>query len=400
MTTTIALIVAAGRGLRAGGGLPKQYREIAGAATLRHTVEAFLTHPEITNVRVVIHPDDRTLYDSALAGLSVMEPAHGGATRQASVANGLESLIQDAPDHVLIHDGARPFTEPETISRVIAALADNDGAIAALPVSDTVKRAKGSSAIIDATVPREDLWRAQTPQGFHFKSILAAHRNAQGQELTDDAAVAEAAGLSVALVMGSPDNIKITTPVGFDLAERYMAQKCPQHSTNPETMAWETRTGTGFDVHRFAPGSFVTLCGVEVPHDQGLSGHSDADVGLHALTDALFGALCDGDIGQHFPPTDPQWKGASSDQFLIYAVERLRARGGRLLHLDVTLICERPKIGPHREAMTARIGDIVGLSTSRISVKATTTEELGFTGRGEGIAAQAAVTIELPRLSI
>ncbi len=404
MTKTVALIVAAGRGLRAGGGIPKQYRDIAGVPVLRYTVEAFRHHPAVEAVRVVIHPDDRSLYDAALAGLDLLEPVHGGATRQESVALGLESLNGGSVERVLIQDGARPFTDEDTITRVIEALDRHDGAIAALPISDTVKRAHatagGEAPRIAETVPRDGLWRAQTPQGFAFGPILDAHRKAQGQDLTDDAAVAEAAGLSVALVLGSPDNIKITTPIGFEIAERTMAYQqmdAPAARGPAGPPAWETRTGTGFDVHRFGEGTFVTLGGVEIPHDNGLSGHSDADVGLHALTDALFGALSDGDIGHHFPPTDPQWKGAASDQFLIYAVERLRARGGRLLHLDLTLICERPKIGPHRDVIAERIAEIVGVSRARVSVKATTTEELGFTGRREGIAAQAAVTVELPR---
>ncbi len=422
---TVALIVAAGRGMRAGGGIPKQYRDVAGAPVLRRTIQAFLNHDRIAGVRVVIHPDDRGLYDAAVAGLDLMDPVMGGATRQASVCNGLESLEAMGPDAVLIQDGARPLTDGATISRVIDALETHDGAIAALPASDTIKRAAPKRTAPDTgpgadlpeiaeTVPRETLWRAQTPQGFRFGAILAAHRAASGQgaasglgaaagkELTDDASVAEAAGLSVALVQGSDTNIKITSPGDFKLAERLMSET-DQTKTAPSTAStgpvhgWETRTGIGFDVHAFEAGDAVILGGVTIPHTAKLKGHSDADVGLHALTDALFGAMCDGDIGQHFPPSDEKWKGAASDQFLIYAVERLRARGGRLVHVDLTLICERPKIGPHREAITARVADIVGLTPDRVSVKATTTEQLGFTGRSEGIAAQAACTIELPR---
>ncbi len=399
MNQTIALIVAAGRGLRAGGGMPKQYRDVAGAPVLRHTVRAFLDHPAIDGVCVVIHEDDRALYDAAVAGLDILPPAHGGATRQQSVALGLESLVPLAPRAVLIQDGARPLTDADTISRVLETLGPHAGAIAAQPASDTIKRAAsdtdGPLALIAETVPRETLWRAQTPQGFLFAPILEAHRQAAGRELTDDAAVGEAAGLDVALVQGSDRNIKITSPDDFQLAERLMAENTqPRGET---VQSWETRTGLGFDVHAFEPGNAVILGGVEIPHEAKLKGHSDADVGLHALTDALFGAMVDGDIGQHFPPSDPQWKGAASDQFLIHAVERLRARGGRLVHLDLTLICERPKIGPHREAITGRIAEIVGVTPDRVSVKATTTEQLGFTGRREGIAAQAAVTIELPR---
>ncbi len=401
MSQTIALIVAAGRGLRAGGGIPKQYRDVAGRPVLRRTVEAFLNHWEIANVRVVIHPDDRLLYDAALDGLAVMEPVHGGDSRQESVALGLESLSEAPPDRVLIQDAARPLTDADTISRVIAALAIQPGAIAALPASDTIKRAKPPAsaqapASIAETVPRETLWRAQTPQGFRFSEILEAHRAARGKALTDDAAVAEAFGIEVALVEGTDRNIKITSPNDFQFAERLMAETSPMPNAGP-ALTWESRTGTGFDVHAFEPGAAVILGGIEIPHSAKLKGHSDADVGLHAITDALFGAMADGDIGSHFPPSDPQWKGAASDQFLIYAVERLRSRGGRLVHLDLTLICERPKIGPHREAMTARVADIVGITPDRVSIKATTTEQLGFTGRREGIAAQAAVTIELPR---
>ncbi|MGF1455228.1 MAG: bifunctional 2-C-methyl-D-erythritol 4-phosphate cytidylyltransferase/2-C-methyl-D-erythritol 2,4-cyclodiphosphate synthase [Alphaproteobacteria bacterium] len=402
MAGTVALIVAAGRGMRAGGGIPKQYRDVAGEPVLRHTVRAFLEHRAVDAVRVVIHPDDRGLYDAATAGLPVLDPVHGGETRQQSVALGLQSLKDLSPERVLIQDGARPLTDAATIGRVLKALESHPGAIAALPASDTIKRtgADGTGAdvppLITETVPRETLWRAQTPQGFVFAAILDAHDRAGGRELTDDAAVAEAAGLAVALVRGSDRNIKITTPDDFQFAERLMTESRPSPAPDA-TPQWESRTGLGFDVHAFEPGNAVILGGVEIDHDAKLKGHSDADVGLHALTDALFGAMVDGDIGQHFPPSDPQWKGAASDQFLIYAVERLRARGGRLVHLDLTLICERPKIGPHRDAIARRIADIVGVTPDRVSVKATTTEQLGFTGRREGIAAQAAVTIELPR---
>ncbi len=404
MGGTVALIVAAGRGIRAGGGMPKQYRDVAGEPVLRHTVRAFLDHGAVDAVRVVIHPDDRGLYDAAVTDLAVLDPVDGGATRQESVFLGLKSLEDRSPERVLIQDGARPLTDADTINRVLDALKSHPGAIAALPASDTIKRTgattrahqSDATPLICETVPRETLWRAQTPQGFAYGAILDAHRQAADRELTDDAAVAEAAGLGVALVRGSDQNIKITTPDDFQFAERLMTET--RTSQAPDAMPqWESRTGLGFDVHAFEPGNAVILGGVEIAHDAKLKGHSDADVGLHALTDALFGAMVDGDIGQHFPPSDPQWKGAASDQFLIYAVERLRGRGGRLVHLDLTLICERPKIGPHRDAITQRIADIVGVTPDRVSVKATTTEQLGFTGRREGIAAQAAVTIELPR---
>lgn len=388
MLKTIALIVAAGRGHRLGGSLPKQYLPLAGQPVLRHTVRRFLAHPGIDAVRVVIHPDDRDLYDQAVGDLGLGEPIVGGATRQDSVRLGLEALAADAtlgaPDLVLIQDAARPFTDTATIDAVLAALKDHPGAIPALAVADTLKRAEGAQ--IAATVPRAGLYRAQTPQGFRFANILAAHRALAGQELTDDAALLEAAGQTVALVPGREENFKITTAEDLMRAETLLGA------------GFETRSAGGFDVHRFADaGDHVMLCSVAVPHDRGLEGHSDADVGLHALTDALLGCIAAGDIGQHFPPSDPQWKGVSSDRFLAHAAELVAAKGGRIVHVDVTLICERPKVGPYREAMTARIAEILGLTPDRVSVKATTTEQLGFTGRREGIAAQAMATIELPR---
>lgn len=383
MTTTAALIVAAGRGQRFGGSLPKQYAPLAGVPLLRHTLRTFVAHPAVDRVRAVIHPDDRALYDAAAEGLGLGEPVAGGASRQESVLRGLESLAGGPPARVLIHDGARPFVSAAVIDRVLAALADTPGAIAALPVVDTLKQ--GEAGRVAGTRARDGLWAAQTPQGFRYADILAAHRAAAGQELTDDAAVAERAGLAVALVDGSRENIKVTSQEDLAVAERWLrgAQA-------------ETRVGQGFDVHAFGPGDHVTLCGVRVPHEAGLVGHSDADVGLHALTDAILGALGAGDIGSHFPPSDPQWKGADSGQFLAHARDLVAAAGGRLLHLDVTLVCERPKIGPHRDAMVARIAQLLDLPAARVSVKATTTERLGFTGRGEGIAAQAVATVQLP----
>ena len=383
MSKTAALIVAAGRGQRFGGALPKQYATLAGVPLLRHTLCAFAAHPAVATVRAVIHPDDRPLYEAAAAGLDLAEPVAGGASRQDSVLRGLESLAGDPPARVLVHDGARPFVSAAVIDRVLSALDDSPGAIAALPVVDTLKR--GAAGRVAGTQDRAGLWGAQTPQGFRYADILAAHRQAAGEELTDDAAVAERAGLAVALVEGSRENMKVTSQEDLAVAERWLrgAQA-------------ETRVGQGFDVHAFGPGDHVTLCGVRVAHDAGLVGHSDADVGLHALTDAILGALGAGDIGSHFPPSDPQWKGADSGKFLQHARDLVAAEGGRLLHLDVTLICERPKIGPHRDAMVARIAALLDLPAARVSVKATTTEKLGFTGRGEGIAAQAVATIELP----
>lgn len=379
----VALIVAGGSGRRFGAERPKQYCDLLGKPVLRRTVEAFLDHPGISRVQVVIDPACRDLYDAAVEGLRLPEPVAGGRARQDSVRNGLEALAAAAPDRVLIHDAARPLVGAQTISAVIDALAHHPGAIAAVPVADTLQR--GENGLVAGVVERAGLWRAQTPQGFRFADILAAHRAAAGQELTDDAAVAERAGLAVALVPSMEENFKVTTPDDLTRAARLIA-----------TTLGDVRTGTGFDVHRFAEGDFVTLCGVRVPHDRKLEGHSDADVGLHALTDAILGALGSGDIGSHFPPSDPQWRGADSARFLRHAADLVAQRGGVIAHVDVTVICERPKVGPHREAMVARVADILGIAADRVSVKATTTERLGFTGRGEGIAAQAVATVRLP----
>ncbi len=382
MTETVALVVAAGRGQRFGGPLPKLYAELAGRPVLGHALARLTAHPRIDRVLAVIHPDDRALYDRAATGLELPEPITGGASRQESVRLGLESLAPHAPAVVLIHDGARPFVGAAVIDRVLDALGNSTGAIAALPVTDTLKR--GEDGHITGTVARAGLWRAQTPQGFRFAEILAAHRNIAAQELTDDAAVAERAGLAVALVEGAPENIKVTTQEDLIRAERWFADTT------------ETRVGQGFDVHRFGPGDQVMLCGIAIPHDAGLLGHSDADVGLHALTDAILGGLGAGDIGLHFPPSDARWKDAESAVFLRHAGSLIAEAGGRIRHLDVTLICERPRIGPYRAAMVARIAELLGIDGSRVSVKATTTEGLGFTGRGEGIAAQAIATLSLP----
>lgn len=380
MTGTIALIVAGGRGVRAGGGTPKQYRGLAGAPLLRHTVARFARHARIDGVCVVIHPDDRALYDTAVAGYALLDPVHGGATRQDSCRNGLEALERLGPRNVLIHDAARPFVNAGTIDRVIDTLSDNTPAVlAAVPVADTLKRA-GTDNRVKATVDRDGLWHAQTPQGFRYAAILAAHRDAAGWNLTDDAAVAEAAGLTVSLTPGNAENIKVTTTDDFGLGERLLG-------------AADLRTGTGFDVHPFEDGDHVTLCGVKVPYDRGLKGHSDSDVGLHALTDALLGTIGAGDIGTYFPPSDPQWRGADSSVFLAHAARLVSERGGTIRHIDLTLICEAPKIGPHREAMRARLADLLSLEIDRVSVKATTTDGLGFLGRGEGVAAQAAATV-------
>jgi 2-C-methyl-D-erythritol 4-phosphate cytidylyltransferase/2-C-methyl-D-erythritol 2,4-cyclodiphosphate synthase len=390
---TVALVVAAGRGERFGGAKPKQYADLAGQPLLRHSLAALTRHPAIDRVRAVIDPDDQTFYEAAGAGLDLLPAVAGGNSRQASVRLGLESLEELKPDQVLIHDGARPFVAHDLIDRILAALGEAPGAIAALPLTDTVKReATGSiGGCIAGTVAREGLWRAQTPQGFRFAEILAAHRAASAEMgLTDDAAVAEQAGLAVRLVDGDPANLKITTPADLDRAARWLAGA-------EESRGEEIRGGSGFDVHRFCPGGQVRLCGIDIPHDFALAGHSDADVGLHALVDAILGALAAGDIGEHFPPSDPEWRGADSALFAAHARDLVADRGGRIVNVDVTLICERPKIGPHRAAMTARLADLLGIDQDRVSVKATTTERLGFTGRGEGIAAQATATLALPR---
>ncbi len=380
-----AVIVAAGRGIRAGGGLPKQYRTIGDRMVLSRTVVAFARHPRIDDVRVVIHPDDRVLYEAAVAGFDLPEPVPGGATRQESVRAGLEALAAGtAPEAVLIHDAARCFVPAAVIDRVIDAVDATHGAIPALPVSDTLKRADGER--VRGTVARAGLYRAQTPQGFPFAPILAAHRAAAARAgLTDDAAVAEAAGLAVRLVAGAEENLKLTTEADFARLTRRM-----------DAPRLEPRTGFGFDVHRFAPGDHLWLCGVRIAHPATLKGHSDADVALHALTDALLGAIADEDIGAHFPPSDPEWRGAPSHRFLTHAARRVREKGGEIAHCDITILCEAPRIGPHRAAMRARVAGILGIPNTRVSLKATTTEGLGFTGRGEGIAAQAVATVLLP----
>lgn len=384
MARAVCLVVAAGRGSRFGTELPKQWQELAGQPVLRHTLAAFAAHPDIQSVRAVIHPDDRSHYERAAQGLRLEPPIIGGATRQDSVRLGLEALAETPPDWVLIHDGARPFVGSEIISAVLAALKDREGAIPALALHDTLKR--GADGLIRETVPRDNLFCAQTPQAFHFPPILAAHRAAAGHDLTDDAAIFEAAGREVALVAGSAANVKITTRADLARAAARLAQP------------GEPRMATGYDVHRFAAGDHVTLCNIVIPHEFGLEGHSDADAALHAITDALLGCIGAGDIGRHFPPTDPRWKGADSALFLRYVAELVAASGGRILHVDVTIICERPKIGPHRARMVARLAELLDLPHGRVSVKATTTEGLGFTGRQEGIAAQAAATVMMPPL--
>jgi 2-C-methyl-D-erythritol 4-phosphate cytidylyltransferase/2-C-methyl-D-erythritol 2,4-cyclodiphosphate synthase len=387
VTTCTALIVAAGRGSRFGGPLPKQYADWEGQPVLRHTITALRASRAITDVRVVISSEDKAHYKAATTGLALAPPVAGGVSRQQSVLNGLESLAANPPDFVAIHDAARPFVRAVDITACLAAAGRDgiDGALLGIPLADTLKRVDGAGTISE-TVPRAHLWRAQTPQIFRFAPLLAAHRavaalgKSEASALTDDAAVAERAGMKLVMVAGHEDNTKITTAEDLERAR---------------TM--ETRSASGFDVHGFAPGKSVMLGGVEIAHTHSLAGHSDADVALHALTDALLGTIGAGDIGKHFPPSDPQWRGASSDRFLRHAVDLVKERGGRITHLDLTLVCEAPKIGPHREAMVAAIARIADITADRVSVKATTTEGLGFTGRREGIAAQAIATVELPR---
>ena len=383
MSSCVALVVAAGRGTRLGGALPKQYLDLGGKMLLRHALDSLTRHHGISAVRVVFDPGDTAYYEQATQGLDLLPPVAGGAKRQDSVRLGLESLTALNPARVLVHDGARPFLDAGLVDRVLAALDESPAAIPALPLRDTVKR--GAGGVVTQTVERADLWRAQTPQGFRYKDILAAHRGVIGQDLPDDAAVAERAGLPVRLIEGSEDNIKVTTADDLARAARILSARLG-----------DVRTGQGFDVHAFGPGDHVWLCGVKVPHDRALIGHSDADAGLHALTDAILGALGAGDIGVHFPPSDAQWRGAPSHKFLRHAAELVKQASGAISHVDVTLICERPKIGPHRAAMVKRVAEILELDPKRVSVKATTTEQLGFTGRGEGIAAQAVATLRLP----
>ncbi|MCK0208473.1 bifunctional 2-C-methyl-D-erythritol 4-phosphate cytidylyltransferase/2-C-methyl-D-erythritol 2,4-cyclodiphosphate synthase [Starkeya koreensis] len=384
---TDVIVVAAGRGQRAGEGRPKQYRSIGGQTVLRRTLERFLGQPGIRFVQPVISPEHAELCACAIQGLAgVLTPVAGGASRQASVRAGLEALAGDPPDLVLIHDAARPFVSARLVADAIAAAAAHGAAIPALALVDTLKEVT-EPGFLGSGPDRDRIRGVQTPQSFRYELILAAHRAQAHGELTDDAAVAEAAGHRVASFPGDPANIKLTTPEDFVTAERTAALLAELA---------DVRTATGYDVHAFGPGDHVMLGGVKIPFEQGLAGHSDADVVLHALTDALLGTIGSADIGFHFPPSDPQWKGASSDRFLAHAAGLVRAAGGRIAHLDATVVCEAPKIGPHREAMRARLAEIVELPMARISVKATTSERLGFTGRREGIAALAAATVRLP----
>lgn len=386
------MIVAAGRGERAGRAAgPKQYRLIGGRAVLARTVEAFLSEDRLGRIVVVVHPDDMELFaDAVRIHDDRITAVAGGPTRQASTRLGLHALADFDPDHVLIHDGVRPFVGTSLLGRVMGALDPAHGVVPALAVSDTLKKV-GDTDQIEATVPRAGLHAAQTPQAFPYPAILAAHDAAFAagcMDFTDDAAIAEWNGLPARIVEGSPDNVKLTWARDIQMADERL--------THHATRFPDVRTGNGYDVHPFAPGDHVTLCGVEIAHDARLAGHSDADVGLHALTDALLATRGAGDIGSHFPPSDPQWKGAASRIFVEHAVRLVREAGGRIANIDVTLIAEAPKIGPHREAMVEAMASMVGIAGDRVSVKATTNEKLGFVGRGEGIAAIATATVVYP----
>lgn len=382
--SAVALIVAAGSGTRAGGGLPKQYRRVAGETVIARAFDALAGHPRISGVHVVIGAGQEELLAEALGERQPRGISVGGATRRSSVVAGLTALALDGtPDAVLIHDAARPFLPRAVIDRLLDALEEDPGAVPTLPVVDTLVR--HDDGAVGDTVSRDELARVQTPQAFRFEAILAAHRDWPGQqEATDDAQVARMAGLRVAAVPGDPMLEKLTHEADFAAAEQRLAS-----SMIP-------RAAMGFDVHAFTQGDHVMLCGLKIPHTQALAGHSDADVGLHALTDALLGTIADGDIGSHFPPSDARWKGADSGKFLEHAAALVAARGGVIDHVDITIMCEAPKVGPHREAMRQRVADLLKLPLHRVSVKATTTERLGFTGRGEGMAAQAIASVRLP----
>lgn len=373
---TAALIVAAGSGSRTGGDIPKQFRLVRGQPLLRHSCAVFVGHREIDCIFIAIGAGQEEAVGAALAGMPLPTLVTGGATRRESVLNGLEAIAASGgADFVLIHDAARPFLSARVIDDLTEALLDVPGAVPALPVVDSLARGDGA---LTQTVDRENLWRIQTPQAFHFEAILQAHRDWSGPEPTDDARMLMTQGQEVRIVAGDEALAKFTFASDFEQSG----------------MIGETRTGSGFDVHRLVPGEELWLCGIQIAHDKGLSGHSDADVAMHALTDAILGALALGDIGDHFPPSDPQWRGASSDRFLAHAMQLAQQRGFALANADITIICEAPKIGPHKQAMRSRVAQIMAVEVDRISVKATTTEMLGFTGRGEGIAAQAIASFQ------
>lgn len=390
MGGTAVIVVAAGSGKRFGSEMPKQYLMLNDAPVIRHCVQAFNDHPGIDFVQPVIRVSDHEDLMNALSGLAYLPSVEGGEERQDSVRNGLAALVDLEPDNVLIHDGARPFVDPGMIDRVLEALESSSAVIPAIPVVDTLKRTDSDLAVID-TVSRTNLWRAQTPQGFGYVDLSVAHVQAVGQALTDDAAVMEAAGHTVHIVQGDENNIKVTSPEDLARLEAIME---PTNLPPTASVRPQFRVGSGYDVHRSEPGTEIILGGVTLPSDVSLMGHSDADVALHAITDAILGAIANGDIGSHFPPSDERWRGASSDQFLAHACALMTEAGFGLSNIDLTIICEKPKIGPHRDAIRASIAEIAGIEVDMISVKATTTERLGFTGRGEGIAADATVLVQ------
>jgi 2-C-methyl-D-erythritol 4-phosphate cytidylyltransferase/2-C-methyl-D-erythritol 2,4-cyclodiphosphate synthase len=381
----VALIVSAGRGHRFGGEIPKQYLKLGGRTLLARSIEILQSHQRIGQIRTVIHPDDLKLYTESTLGINVLAPVNGGAERQDSVRLGLESFQYLKPKNILIHDAVRPFTDLGIIDRLLTALDQGEaGVIPAILVTDTLKRS--TNRVITDTVDRTDLWRSQTPQAFDYVTILEAHKAAIKQAHTDDSAIAEANGHKISIIEGSENNFKITTMEDLARGEQFLAQSQKQNIT---------RVGTGFDVHRFITGRSVILCGIEIPFEKSLEGHSDADVAMHAITDALLGAVGAGDIGLLFPPTEPQWKDVSSDVFLRRAGKEVSDRGGRIENIDLTIICEEPKIGQYRDQMRKYISNILCISIDQVSIKGTTTEQLGFTGRREGIAAQAATAVTI-----
>ncbi len=385
MSICIALILSGGAGQRFGEAIPKQYLPLDDRTVIRHAVDAFLNHPNIDYVRIVRRPKDEIYYEKIFDDLDILEPVDAGETRQESALLGLESLKDLDPDFVLIHDGARPFPTEELITQTLNALKRYPAAVPVLPVLDTIKEISTNKSLIKKTVDREKLFRAQTPQGFNFKSILKAHRKNSKKKLTDDAMVAENDNLEVAIVPGNEINLKITTAEDLKLARKFLMEPDGQ-----------IRVGTGYDVHAFEKGDHVMVCGVKVPYKKGLKGHSDADTGIHALTDAILGAIAKGDIGSHFPPTEKKWQNASSSIFLLHAASLVKKLHGRINNVDITIICEEPQIDPYRNQMRQQISKILTLPVSSISVKATTTEKLGFIGRREGIAAQAIATVFVP----
>jgi 2-C-methyl-D-erythritol 4-phosphate cytidylyltransferase / 2-C-methyl-D-erythritol 2,4-cyclodiphosphate synthase len=385
--TVAAVIVAAGSGLRAGGERPKQYQLIGGRPVLWWTLKAFCGHPRVEIVQAVIAEAHKQLFEEASAGLPVRAVV-GGSSRQESCRAGIEALELDGTDHVLVHDAARPFVSSDLIDRVITGLSQQPAVVPGLPIAETLKRAP--EGLVAETVDRRNMWVAQTPQGFDYRKILDAYRKAPpGAEFTDDAAVAAFGGLPVMMVMGSEANRKLTT--ASDIADANLAIRASEYAR-----LGDIRTGQGFDVHAFGPGDYVTLAGVRIPHTRSLAGHSDADAPLHALTDALLGAIGENDIGTHFPPSDSKWKNAASTIFLEKAVELIKARGGRVAHVDLTILCEAPRISPHVTEMKSILGRLLGIEADRIGIKATTMEKLGFIGRNEGIAALATATVRLP----